>query len=110
MASAPPSDQLHEAVDIRSGCFYGAGVAPVAQHRDPVGDGQRRVEVMRDEEDARARGRDVRDEREQIVALVPGQVGRRLVEHEQAAAAVAGVCRQPLHGPGDGDLRALHRS
>ncbi len=23
-------DQLHEAVDIRSGCFYGAGVAPVA--------------------------------------------------------------------------------
>ncbi len=74
-----------------------------------MGDGQGSVQVVRDEEDARARRRDVPDEREQIVALVPGQVGRRLIEHEQAAA-VAGVCRQPLHGPGDGDLRALHGS
>ena len=48
------------------------------------GDGQRRVQVVRDEEDARARRRDVPDEREQIVALVPRQVGRRLIEHEQA--------------------------
>jgi len=75
-----------------------------------VGDGQRRVQVVRYEEHARARGRDLPDEREETVALVPRQVGSRLIEHEQAAAAVAGACRQTLHGPGDGELRALHGS
>ncbi len=60
---------------------------PVAEHGDPVGDGEDLVEPVRDEDDAGALLDDRPDRREQAGGFRRRQCRGRLVEDEDAAAA-----------------------
>ena len=75
-------DHLDEGRLARLARADGADERAVAQHGDAIGDLAHLVEVVRDEEDARAGRRRIADEREQHFDSLSRQEDRRLVEHE----------------------------
>ena len=58
------------------------------QRRDPVGDLEHLVELVRDEDDRLALLLERTDDLEELLRLLRGQDGRRLVEHEDLGAAI----------------------
>ena len=74
-----------------------------AQHGDAVADLEDLVETVRDVEDAGAAATYLGDDLEEVADLVGRQHGRRLVEHEDAAAAFPALQRGD-----DRDDHALH--
>ena len=73
----------------------GARQVAVAQDRDLVGDLQHLFQLVGDKDDGDAFAPDLEQQLEQIVRLVAGQRGGRLVQDQKA-----GICRE---GPGDHD-------
>ena len=65
-----------------------AGDAAVAQHGDPVGDLDHLVDVVRDEDDARALGHEVAHQAEQ---LLTSSAGRKGVGSSRIRSCVVGV-------------------
>ena len=63
-------------------------LAPGAQHRDAVGDRQHLVQLVRDEDDREPVRREPAQHAEQAVHLLRGEHGGRLVEHQDARAAI----------------------
>ena len=62
-----------------------------AQHGDPVGHLGHLVQLVADEDDRLALGRQATDDREQLAGLLWGEDGGRLVEHEDVGVAVEGL-------------------
>ena len=67
--------------------WSGGDQATVAQDRDPIGDAQHLFQKVRDQDDGRAGGGQPPDQREQVVLLVFGQHGRRLVQGQHCGPA-----------------------
>ncbi len=84
----PADDQADDVVLGDRAGGDGAGDAAVAQHRGAVGDRVDLVDVVRDEDDARALGDNAADQREQALDVALRQERRRLVEDEQRRRSV----------------------
>ncbi len=77
-----PDDQRQNVLLGDAGGVEGAVKAAVAQHADAIGDAAHFRQAMRDVDDGRAFGLDLRDLREQPLGLGRGQSFGRLIEHQ----------------------------
>ena len=66
---------------------HGVDLLAAPQHRHAVGDVEHLVELVRDEDDRRALGRQRAQDAEQVLRLLRGEHRGRLVEHEHLRAA-----------------------
>ena len=90
-----PDHERREAVLGRALARHGLDRLAAPQNRDPVGDVEHLVELVRDEDDRLALGLERAQDREQLVRLLRRQHGRGLVEDEDVGAAVERL--QDLH-------------
>ena len=67
---------------------HGRDQPSAAQHRDAIGEAQHLVELVADEDDRAAIGREAAQHGQKLVHLLRGQHGRRLVEDQDLGAAI----------------------
>ena len=91
----PADHEVGEDLPGRLRGLHRAGDASPTEDRDPVGDLEHLVELVRDEDHGGAGRGESADDPEQLLRLERGQDGGRLVQHEDVALPVEGL--EDLH-------------
>ena len=79
-----PHHRLHDALAVEVGLVVGHHMPAVAQHRDAVGQQQRLLERVRDEDHRHAARLEVEHQVEEVLLFLGREAGRGLVEDDDA--------------------------
>ena len=83
-----PDHQPPQSAGIGRARRHGRDQPSAAQHRDAIGDAQHLVELVADEDDRAAIGREAAQHGQKLVHLLRGQHGRGLVEDQDLGAPI----------------------